>query len=254
MRSTHVTKFAAITGALALPLLAATSASATTGPVSSAYGISATGVVTLPATPAVNSAAKPHEATLTKFPANPVITTFSIAKTTALGDHSLASLMYVGILTPKVTLPAGTPKLPGQLVLAKVAAARCDAGKGVSHIEGLRIADKTVKTGTSPNTKITVPVLNLGHVTATLNKQVRGSDGMLTVTAVELNIVLAGKAQTVDISSATCGGGSTTGNPAPGSGSTTPGAPTTAPTPAAPASGGEAPVPTPVKSDLPVTG
>lgn len=244
MRSTHVTKFAAITGALALPLLAATSASATTGPVSSAYGISATGAVTFPATPAVNSAAKPHEATLTKFPANPVITTFSIAKTTALGDHSMASLMYVGILTPKVTLPAGTPKLPAQLVLAKVAAARCDAGKGASYLERVQIADKTVKTGTSPNTKVTVPVLNLGHVTATLNKQVRRSDGTLTVTAIELNIVLGGKAETVDISSATCGRSVTS----------TPSTPATAPTPAGPASGGEAPVPTPVKSDLPVTG
>jgi hypothetical protein len=194
--------------------------------------------------PSVTSAATPHQKTLTKFPSNPVITTFSLATTKAAGNHSMASIMYLGILTPKVTLPAGTPKLPDQLVFAKVAAARCDNGKGASNVADVQIAGKAVKVGASPNTHVTVPVLNVGKVTATINKQVRHTDGTLTVTAIELNIVLNAKVETVDISSATCGQ-STTSQPTP---KTTP---TTSP---APTPTGEAPVPTPVKSDLPVTG
>lgn len=244
MRSTHLSKYAVIVGALAVPLLAATSASATAGPASSAYGISATGVVNFPATPSVTSVAQPHQKTLTKFPSNPVITTFSLAKVSATGNHSSASLNYLGILTPKVTLPAGSPKLPAEVVFAKVAAARCDNGNGKSYVADLQIAGKTVKAGASPNTKVTVSVLDLGKVTATVNKQVRHSDGTLTVTAIELNIALGGKAETVEISSATCGR-SVTSQPTPAATPTT----SSAPTPV-----GEAPAPTPVKSDLPVTG
>jgi hypothetical protein len=83
-----------------------------------------------------------------------------------------------------------------------------------------------------------------------LNKQVRNSDGGLTVTAIELSLTLPqAKAETISIASVTCGH-APSGDPTP------PGQPGTTPTPSPTTSTppGEAPVPTPVPSDLPVTG
>ena len=70
-----------------------------------------------------------------------------------------------------------------------------------------------------------MPVEGLGGVQVTVNKQVRNPDGTLTVTGLELAVAALGRSQTVAISSARCAG-------APD----------------------EAPRPTPVPSDLPVTG
>lgn len=243
MRFTRPITYAAVAGALAVPLLATTSASATTEPVSSAYAISASGMVTFPPTPSVTSTAKPHTKTWKSFPSNPVVKTFLVGKVSApAGNHSMAVVSALDVLTPKASLPAGAPKLPGDLVFAEVAAARCDNGKATTYLSKVQIADKKLKVKAAPNTTVTVSLLNVGKVTATLNKQVHNADGTLTVTAIELKITLGGKMETVDISSATCGRTAT-------------GGPSSTPTPTpTPASGGEAPVPTPVNSDLPVTG
>ena len=114
---------------------------------------------------------------------------------------------------------------PEAVLSAKLITARCDEGVGASRLVGVRLAGRAIQAGTSPNSTVTVPVAGLGGVQVTVNKQVRNPDGTLTVTWLELAGQALGKSQTVAVSSARCAG-------APD----------------------EAPKPTPVPSDLPVTG
>jgi hypothetical protein len=112
---------------------------------------------------------------------------------------------------------------PNAVLSAKLITAKCDDGVGLSHLVDVRLAGHAIQAGASPNSRITVPVEGLGGVQVTINKQVRNPDGSITVTALELAARALGRSQAIDISSATC-------------------------------AGGEAPRPTPVPSDLPVTG
>lgn len=115
--------------------------------------------------------------------------------------------------------------VPTAKLLASAVAARCDAGRGAAHLAHAVIAGRRLNAAPPPNTTIPVDVDGIGRTALILNKQQRLPDGRLTVTAIELALPL-GKA-TIRIASATCG------------------------RPSVPA---EAPAPTPVKSDLPVTG
>lgn len=230
MRSTHLTKYAAIAGALAVPLMAAAPASASGGGTSSAYGLSATGLANLPAMPSVSSATSPSHRSLFELPANPMID-LSIVKVTARGGHSSASVVDLRVLTP------ANVKALRAMLSAKVITARCDNGVGSSKLVDVRLAGKRLAVGASPNSSITVPVQGLGGAQVTINKQVRNADGSLTVTALAVGVKLGDKFQTINISSATCAKGSS-------------GTPT--PPPLSPP--GQAPKPSPVPSDLPVTG
>lgn len=229
MRLKHLTTSMAIAGALAVPVaIAATSASATpTGGTSSAYGLSATGLVNVPAIPAVNSAAGAHDKSLAELPPNPLVK-LKVLHTTAVADRSRASV---------VDLEVAKAALSAHLITAK-----CVGGKGSSHLVRASLAGKRLAADAAPNSTVEVPVKGIGAVSVVLNKQVHNPDGSLTVTAISVKLGLAaGKAQSIDISSATCAAGapSSHGTPTPPSTGTPP---------------GQAPVPTPVPSDLPVTG
>jgi len=134
---------------------------------------------------------------------------------------------------------------PNPLVKLKVLHTSATPGRSRASVVDLKVARAALSAHlvTAPNSTVAVPVAGLGTVSVVLNKQTRGADGSLTVTAIEVKLTLAtGQAQAIDVSSATCSAG-------------TPKVPTPTPTPTrtgtTPPS---APVPTPVPTDLPVTG
>lgn len=215
----HV-KYAAITGVLVAPVAAAAivvPASATGGAsAASAFGISATGLVNIPRTPSVTSSAHPNTKSVVSVPGNPLVK-LSVIRTRAVPGHAEASVVDLHVAQAAIS--------PKAALSAKLIAATCDDGVGTSKLVDVRLGGRAIQAGASPNSRITVPVEGIGGVQVTVNKQVRNPDGTLTVTALELAVQALGKSQTVDISSATCAGAA-----------------------------GEAPKPTPVPSDLPVTG
>lgn len=238
MRLTHLTKYAALAGALATPLAFVAPASATTGGTTSAFGVAASGLVAIPQTPAVSSTAQPDDKSLAELPPNPLVQ-LKVLHVTATPGHARASV---------VDLKVAQAQLSAHLITA-----RCEGGKGSSHLVKASLAGHRLAVDATPNSTVTVPLQGLGTASVVLNKQVRNADGGLTVTAIELSLPLGpGKAQTVSISSATCSGGSVGSPGDPGS----PGGPTASPSPSPTSSTppGEAPTPTPVPGDLPVTG
>lgn len=111
---------------------------------------------------------------------------------------------------------------------ASVITAKCESGNGSSELSNVVLAGHRLRASAHPNSALSIPVDRLGAVSVVINKQVRNGDGTLTVTGLELSLPLAtGGGETISISSATCG----EVNPP-----------------------GKAPKPTPVHSDLPVTG
>jgi hypothetical protein len=237
VRLMHLTKYAAIAGALATPLAIAAPASATTGGGNAAFGISATGLVNIPQTPAVSSTTQPNDKSLVELPPNPLVQ-LKVLHVTAKPGHARAAVVDL--------------KVPQAQLSAHLITARCEGGKGSSHLVKASLAGHRLAVDAAPNSTIAVPLQGLGTASVVLNKQVHNADGGLTVTAIEVSLSLGpGKAQTISVSSATCSGGSA-GNPGdPGS----PGGPTASPTPTpTPTPPGEAPAPTPVPGNLPVTG
>ncbi|MCW2865178.1 MAG: hypothetical protein JWP48_6886 [Actinoallomurus sp.] len=217
-------KYGAIVGALAAPVAVAAivvpSASATGGgTASSAFGISASGLLTIPQTPSVSSGAQPSTKSVASLPHNPLVQ-LSVLRTKAVSGHSEASVVDL-----KIAKAAISPKA---VLSAKLITATCDGGAGSSRLVDVRLAGHAIQAGASPNSRITVPVQGLGGVQVTVNKQVHNADGTTTITGLELAVQALGKSQVIAISSATCAG--------------------------APAAPGEAPRPSPVPSDLPVTG
>ncbi|MDN3352400.1 choice-of-anchor P family protein [Actinomadura sp. DC4] len=211
-------KFGLVAGVLAAPAAAAVIVPAPAnagGHSSSAYGISATGPVNVPATPSVTSAARPNSRSVASIPGNPLVKV-SVLRARAVPGHAEASVVDLRV--------AATALGPDAVLSAKLIAATCDEGAGVSKLADVRLAGRPIEAGGSPNSTLTVPVAGLGGVQVTVDRQVRNPDGTLTVTGLHLDVRALGKSQTIDIASATC-----------------------APT-------GEAPKPTPIPSDLPVTG
>jgi hypothetical protein len=226
----HLTKYAAVAGALAVPAVFATPASATSGGSGSAFGLGADGLVSIPHTPAVSSATSPHDKSLVALPANPLID-LKLLHVTAHPAHARASVLDLKIARAELS--------------AHLVTAECKNGKGSSRLVDASIGGHRLAVAAAPNSSVSVPVQGLGTVSVVLNKQVRTSGGGLTVTAIQVHVPLAlGKSETISVSSASCSRGP----------KTPPGSPTPTPTPTSPTPPGEAPTPTPVPSNLPVTG
>jgi hypothetical protein len=229
VRLMHLTKYAAVAGALAVPAAFAAPASATSGGSGSAFGIGADGLVSIPHTPAVTSSMSPHDKSLVALPANPLID-LKLLHVTAHPGHARASVLDL--------------KIPRAELSAHLVTAECKNGRGSSRLVDASLGGHRLAVVAAPNSSVSVPVQGVGTVSVVLNKQVHGPGGSLTVTAIQVSVQLAlGKSETISISSATCSGHK------PGK----PGSPTPTPTSSTPP-GGEAPTPTPVPSNLPVTG
>ncbi|MFI0486877.1 hypothetical protein [Actinomadura sp. 9N215] len=238
MRLQTITKCAAVAGALALPFAAVVpAASATGGGVGSAVAISATGPVAIPPTPSVTSTVqKPERKSVAELPANALGIEASLLNAAAWAGHGRASVTDLRIA--KFGLSASS------------VTAKCENGNGVSHLKEATLNGRKLKLTAAPNSSLTVNLTGLGSATVTLNKHVRDHDGNLSITAIELSATLAGKTQTIAISSVTCGKGGKPGDPSvPPSTPSEPGTPSSPSTPP-----GAAPAPTPVTGDLPVTG
>jgi hypothetical protein len=217
MRSKRLAAYAVATGVLVASPALAGSASATTGTGSasattetgSAYGLAASGLVAIPATPAVAATA---DKSLAELPANPLIDV-KLLHTTARPAFARASVLDLRVAKAALT--------------AHLITATCNNGTATSHLAGARLAGHALAANAAPNSALTVPVQGLGTAAVVLNKQTGNADGSLTVTAIEATLPVGpGRTQTLSVSSATCAG----------------------------APSGPAPKPTPVPSNLPVTG
>lgn len=219
MRLKRLSAVTAIAGALAAPLALAGTASATTGS-GSAYGLAASGLVAIPATPAVAGTA---DKSLLHLPANPLIDV-KVLHVTAKPAFARASVTDLRVAKAALT--------------AHLVTATCDNGTARSHLAKASLAGHRLAADAAPNSALSIPVQGLGTASVVLNKQARNADGSLTVTAIQVTLPLgAGRTQTLSVSSATC---STTGEKPPAQPPTQP--------------PGQAPKPEPVPSDLPVTG
>ncbi|WP_396448913.1 choice-of-anchor P family protein [Actinomadura sp.] len=117
--------------------------------------------------------------------------------------------------------------VPAAKLAAGAVSAKCADGQGSANLANAVLAGKRLDSTPPPNTTVPVDVDGVGRASLTLNKQRRMADGRLAVTAMEL--MLPGGKGALRVASATCGRG----------------------VPQGPA---EAPAPTPVRHDLPVTG
>lgn len=241
-----MTKFALAATAITASFAVAQPASAATGHESSAFGISATGLVSISPTPAVAASAgeRQQSRSLVSLPNNALLNARVLG--VSAGSHrARASVADVEIAKARLS--------------AETVSATCVNGKGSTKLVRVKIGDRTIQSAPTPNTTVPVTLDRLGTVTVTLNKQQRRADGRLTVTALSVRIPMGhnNALQTVDVSSATCGapmdapqppdGGDDGGNGGNGGNGGSNGG----------SNGGDdntAPVPTPVKGDLPVTG
>jgi hypothetical protein len=241
MRLKRLSSYAAVAAAFATPLALTAPASATATGSGSAFGIAASGLVSITPTPSVSSSAqKPATAHLAELSANPLARA-GVLNVSAWAGHGRAGVADVRLAEIGLSASAVT--------------AKCENGNGVSHLVKAMLGGRKLAVAASPNTAITVPVQGVGSVAVTLNKQVRNAQGALTVTALELSVKLSqAKAQTISIASVTCAKTSpgTPTKPTTPNKPNMPGKPGTPTPPGTPAA--EAPTPTPVNSDLPVTG
>ncbi|WP_119726978.1 choice-of-anchor P family protein [Thermomonospora amylolytica] len=242
MQFRKLTTGAALAGMVAAPLVvAATPAYAAPGGKGSAHAVAATGLVDIPATPAVaSSARRPVSRSVAELPANPLVRA-SVLSAAAGAGQARAGVADLAIARLGLTAEAVT--------------AKCVNGRGASNLAKATLRGKSLRAAAAPNTGVTVGLDGVGTASVVLNKQVRRPGGGLTVTAIEVTLPpVAGKTQTISIASATCapGGGK---SPAPTGPDRTPpvkGTPTAKPSPSVPAV--QAPSPKPVPGDLPVTG
>lgn len=194
----------------------------------SAYALSATGPVAVPKISAVLFNGKPAERSLVSVPHNELLSA-KVLHTNA--GKAMARASVADVMVKKLMLSANA------------VTAKCTHGVGSVELVAARLHGKKLAVTPSPNSAVSADLGPLGKATVTLNKQTRNADGTLTVTAIEARVPIAGKMQTVTISSATCGKAAAH-QPAPAP--EQPGGPQKPP--------GQAPKPTPVHHDLPVTG
>ncbi|WP_019632083.1 choice-of-anchor P family protein [Actinomadura atramentaria] len=219
-RAVQIGLVAAAFGATATaPALAAAPAPAPApAPGSSAFGLTATGPVALPPLPVAQS--------------------LSDTVSRSLLRENL-KVVDAGVLNVKAAKgyahsDVATLKVPTAGLFAQAVSATCRDGRGVSHVANAVVAGKHLDVSPPPNTTVPFHVDGLGDGSVVINKQERLGDGRLRVTALAVRVPLGGgKAQTILVSSATCG--------------KLPAKPVTPPHSAAPK-------PHPVRGDLPVTG
>ncbi|HVV10826.1 choice-of-anchor P family protein [Amycolatopsis sp.] len=237
-----------VSGVLLAPAAGATTAGSG---VNSAFAISASGLLTIKETPAVDDSDGFSQESLAKLDLPASLVSLHVLNAQAGAEGARASVADVS-----VGLGVGKP-----LLSASAIEAQCDGSKATSSLAKAKIGDLKLDVAVPANTGVSVP----GVLSVVLNKQVTHKDGSVTVTAISINV---DNVQKIDIASATCapgddgdGGGETT--------TTKPTEPTksTSSTPTSSKGGssgsgsgdkatsnGKAPTPTPVKAHLDVTG
>lgn len=246
MRLSSTARTAAITGALVVPMIIAGAPAAVADKAgakrsSSAYGLTADGLVSLPATPLVAADGKaPQRKSVAELPQNSLVSASALDALArrGLGRASVSDL-----------------NVAQRLLQAEAVSATCEGRKGHATLTNAYLNGQRLAVNPKPNSALRVPVQGLGEASVVLNAQRRNPQGDLTVTAVELNLPSTdGKPQRLGIASATCGAAQRIkrnkpesrpdqGHHAGGKGQTGHTKPAAM-----------APAPTPVTRDLPVTG
>jgi len=248
VRLSSTARTAAVTGALVAPLIIAGAPAAFADKAgakdnSSAYGLTADGLVTLPATPLVAAQGKtPQRKSVAELPPNSLV-----------NASALDALAQRGVGRASVS----DLNVAQRLLHAETVSATCEGRKGQATLTNAYLNGQRLAANPKPNSALRVPIQGLGEASVVLNSQRRNPQGDLTVTAIELNLPSTnGKPQRLGIASATCGAAKRIkSNPEkphsrPGQGHHAGGKGHPGHTrPAA-----MAPAPTPVTKDLPVTG
>jgi hypothetical protein len=222
----------------------------------SAFALSAAGLLKIDPIPAVDDVDGFSQKSVAKFALPGGAVTADALNGQAGAGRARSSILDVSVNLSKLTGMVATPVLTATAIEAK-----CDGDKVSSSLAKASIGGKALDVAGPANTTVGVP----GLASVTLNKQTKNTDGSVTVTAIEINV---DGIQKVDLASVTCAVG-TGGAPAPAP-TTTPTSPTSRTTPGTktptatsvghspagdkPDANGKAPVPTPVKSHLDVTG
>lgn len=255
MRYRNVTrllvKASTIAGAAGLlAALPATDATAAPKGEGSAYGLSVTGPVGVPPVPAVSSRSAEVRKSLLREDSTKLVkaSALDVKATSARAGSTVAHLA-----------------VPMAKLGASAVAVKCDGGRGSTRLAHALLAGKGLNVAPPPNTTVPVRVNGVGKASLVLNKQRRTADGRLAVTGMVLNLPV-GKGASVQVAHATCGKHGThqggvvqsthsghnqqsshghhahhgkSGNHGNAGGHGKP---------------GEAPAPSPVRNDLPVTG
>lgn len=227
----YATGIVGVACAGALVAAPAAAAPARTAGHSSATALAATGPIAVPAVSPVTFAGRTADHSLLKLPANKLVSA-KVLHSTAKSGSARASVADLAVKKLQLSAHAVT--------------AKCSHGKGHVDLVSVRLGKKKLAVSPAPNSAVRADLNGLGTATVTLNKQTRGADGSLRVTAIEARVPLGKKTETITISTANCAPGHKPG-PAPTSSPSSP-----APAPTGP--GNKAPAPTPVHHDLPVTG
>jgi hypothetical protein len=216
--TTALTAAATIMALAPAPVLADTSPSSAAGILTSGLGLAPLSTV--------SSNGKAEDSSLLSTPSSIPALTASVLHVFADGAQGTAR-------ASAADLNIGS----GQLI-ASLVTASCKPGGGDATLLNAIVAGHAIPVAPPPNTTIAVPP-GVDHIVAiTLNKQVKNSQGGLTVTAIEVQLGTGSAEKTIDISTANC---------AAPTAHTSPGTPTSPSVPAAPA-------PTPQRGTLPVTG
>ncbi|MBA9002939.1 choice-of-anchor P family protein [Thermomonospora cellulosilytica] len=253
MRLSSTARTAAIAGVLVAPVVIAGAPAAfadKTGAKNhgSAYGLTADGLVTLPATPQVAATGKtPQRKSVADLPPNSLVNASGL-NASAQRDSGRASVSDLNVAQ--------------RLLQAETVSASCNARKGNATLGNAYLNGRRLAANPKPNSKLQVPIDGVGEASVVLNSQRRNPQGGLTVTAIELNLPSAnGKPQRLGIASATCGAAKRIGHQVPKA----PKAPESRPEQGHHTGGNKgqsglnrpavvAPAPTPVTKDLAVTG
>lgn len=226
-------------GALLVPSAGAATAGDGTN---SAFAISGKGLLAIAPTPSVNDKEGFSQESLAVLTVPGGLGTVKALNAQAGAGQAQASVADVA-----VTLGPGAP-----LLSASAIEADCKDGKATSSVAKAKIGTVPLDVAVPPNTGIEVP----GLASVMLNKQVKHSDGSVTVTAISISV---DGVQKLDIASATCapgddngGGGSETPSTTPATSTSNSGGGSGSGDSALP--NGKAPTPKPVKAHLDVTG
>ena len=181
---------------------------------SSAFGVSAEGLIPIEPTPFVESTDGSEQ---TEDLANvPLGANGEIRAATLKAGDDTASVELVGV---DLSADQGA-------ISAKVINVACEGDSGTVNIADLTIGGQKVVLPPPDQNPVNETIEVPGVAKITYNKQVTNEDGTFTVTGLEVDLVEG--TQTISLGSATCGGTDENGP--------------------------SAPKPTPIETDLPVTG
>lgn len=188
MRHSHAFARLAAAGLLAGGLVATAGPALAVGGEGSAYGLTATGPLSIPPVPAVSSTTGKVSKHLLREDSTKLVRA-SVLDVSASADRARSSVARLAV--------------PPAKLAAEAVSAKCVNGKGTANLVNAVLAGKRLDSTPPPNTTIPVDVDGLGRTSLTLNKQQRLADGRLAVTAMEL--MLPGGKGAVRVASATCG-------------------------------------------------